>query len=172
MDHDHHDHTSHVMPVESPKEYAKFAGVIFGIIVIAVGLTMLREWSWRLFVSDFMGIFFLVFATFKLVNIEMFAITYSGYDIIARRFIAWGYIFPIVELFLAFSYLLSPANSTLNLVTMGLTGVAGYGVWQEVRKKSKIPCACLGTIIKLPLSKISFVEDFTMLIMAAMMLFI
>jgi hypothetical protein len=58
----------------------------------------------------------------------------------------------------------------LHLVTLIVSTVAGIGVVRELAKKTAIPCACLGNVIKLPLSKVSFVEDFGMLAMAMLML--
>jgi hypothetical protein len=167
MEHDHHG--MHAEPLETRREYLKFAGVLAGILLVSLLLSYSRGWGVGRFMNDFMAVFFVTFAAFKFVNIEMFAAAYRGYDVIARRFTAWAYAFPFIEAGLGFAYLLSNSNPPLNLITMVITGVAGVGVLQELRKKSAIPCACLGTVIRLPLSKISFVEDFLMFIMAAFM---
>lgn len=169
---------AHVAPLENRREYYKFAGVIFGIFIVSVLLTYWRGWTFQKFLEDFMAVFFITFAAFKFVNIEMFAMTYRTYDVITKKFPAWGYVFPFVEGGLGFAYLLTTKNVTLNLLTMLITGVAGYGVWQEIRlsknsrRRGHFMCACLGTVIRLPLSKVSFVEDFAMFIMAAIMLFV
>jgi hypothetical protein len=172
MEHDHPGHATTIRPLESPREYAKFVAVIIGITGLSVLLTSWRAWTLRQFLNDFMAVFFITFATFKFINLEMFAVTYRGYDIIAKRFRLWGYLFPLVEIVLGFAYLLTNKNTSLNVVTLLITGVAAVGVLQELTKKSNIVCACLGTVIRLPLSKISFVEDFLMFAMAAAMLII
>lgn len=166
----------HIAPVENKREYYKLAGVIFGIVVISVLLTSWREWTLRQLLEDFMAVFFITFAAFKFVNLEMFAVTYRTYDIVARKFPAWGYFFPFVEGGLGFAYLLTTQNVTLNLLTMLITGFAGYGAWQELklsktrRRRGHFMSAYLGNVIRLPLSKVSFVEDFAMFIMAVIVL--
>lgn len=165
-----HDHSYHVQPEESAKEYAKFAGIVAGVIGFSVLVTYLLGWSLENFLTYFMAVFLLTFAAFKLINLEIFAITYSGYDLVTKKFPAWGYIFPFVEAGLGMAYVLLGNQTWLNVFTLLLTGVASVGVVKELRRKSKVMCACLGTVIRLPLSKISFVEDFLMFAMAGVML--
>lgn len=164
------DHSSHIRPQESAREYLKFGLVISTIIVASTALTLWSGWGLSQFMSYFMGLFFITFAVFKLVNLQTFAITYKGYDIITKKFPVWGYIFPFVELGLGFAYLLIPETVGLHVVTVLVTGVASIGVIKELRSRSDIMCACLGTVIRLPLSKISFVEDLLMFVMATVML--
>lgn len=170
MDEQHEHSEDHVHPDETAREYFKFVLVIIAITLVAVVITMTRGWNLGQFMADFMAVFFLVFGLFKLVNLEMFAITYRSYDIIAKYSMAWAYAFPFIEIALGLAYLFTGGPSWLNLTTMLITGVASIGVLKELTIKSKIMCACLGTVIRLPLSKISFVEDFLMFIMAAFML--
>lgn len=155
---------------ESPKEYKKFAGVIGGILAVSLLLGWARGWGLERFFSDFMAVFFITFATFKFINMENFVGAYMGYDIIAKRFKLWAYAYPFVEGVLGVAYLLFDNSNTLNLITLLITSTGAVGVWQELRNKSNIMCACLGTFIKLPLSKVSFVEDFGMSAMALLML--
>ena len=46
----------------------------------------------------FMAGFFIVFAFFKLLNIQGFADSYRMYDIVAAKWPGWGYVYPFVEL--------------------------------------------------------------------------
>lgn len=174
MNHDHHnshhDHHNNIEPLESPREYVKFAGVIAGIVILSVLLAVWRGWGLMSFMTNFMAVFFIVFGAFKLVNLEMFVLTYRSYDIVAKRFKFWGWLFPFVELGLGFGYLLLGNVLWLNIITILITGLASVGVIKELRRKSVFKCACLGTVIRLPLSKISFVEDFAMLAMAVAMI--
>ncbi len=167
MNHDHH---NHIEPMESPREYLKFAAVLASILLASLGLAYLRDWNIMGFMAHFMGVFFITFGVFKLVNLEMFVLTYRGYDIIAKRFRFWGWVFPFVELAIGVGYLLLGNNIWLNIATILITATASIGVIKELRRKSVMKCACLGTVIRLPLSKISFVEDFAMLVMAMIMI--
>ena len=165
-----HQDQPHTHPVENRREYIKFAAVLFTIFLVSVGVTTLRGWGGNRFANDFMAVFFVTFAAFKFVNIEMFAITYRTYDILAKRYRPWPYMFPFIEAFLGFGYFISTDAWQLNVITILFTGTAGYSVWKELRKKSNFSCACLGSFIRLPLSKVSFVEDSAMFVMATIML--
>lgn len=164
---------AHIHPENTPREYRKFYGIIGAILVVAVALTLIRGWTFRLFLNDFMAIFFITFAGFKFVNLEEFAMSYRTYDVIAKHIRPWAYAFPFIEALLGFSYLLLTDDpKLLHLITLVITGIASYGVLKEVRRKSDFVCACLGTVIKLPLTTVSLVEDLLMFAMAAVMLFL
>lgn len=174
MDEDHKIHHIHLDADldESPREYAKLAGVIGGIFLATVFLAWARGFELVRFVSDFMAVFFITFAAFKFVNLDEFAAAYRGYDVVAKRFPVWAIMFPFIEGIIGVFYLLLNNSTGLNLLTMLVLGVASIGVLKELSNKSNIMCACLGTIIKLPLSKVSLVEDVAMFAMAAVMLFL
>lgn len=165
----HHPET-HIHPVETRREYTKFAAVLVGILVVSIILTTVRGWGGTRFANDFMAVFFMTFAAFKFVNIESFAVTYRTYDIIAKQIRPWPYVFPFIEAFLGLSYLISTDAWQINVLTLLVTGTAGYGVLKALQNKSKFQCACLGTVIRLPLTKVSFVENGVMFVMAAIML--
>lgn len=166
-----HDMAADHHPVETAKEYTKLAAVIIGIILVSLGVTTLRGWDGNRFANDFMAVFFMTFAAFKFVRLEEFAIVFRTYDIIAKRLRPWPYAFPFIEAFLGIGYFISTDSWQLNVLTLLLTGVGAYGVWKELARKSQVQCACLGTFIKLPLTKVSLVENLAMFVMAAIMLF-
>lgn len=163
----------HAAPaVETREEYKKFAYTLIGILFVACFLTTIRGWSVGRFMGDFMAVFFITFAGFKFADIEGFVHGYRNYDILAKNIRPWAYIFPFIEAFLGFWYLLSEAPTSLNLLTLIITGTASIGVFREINQKSRFMCACLGTVIRLPLSRVSLVENVSMFVMAAIMLFL
>jgi hypothetical protein len=46
----------------------------------------------------------------------------------------------------------------------------GLGVLIKITKKEHFQCACLGTFLKVPLTKVSLIEDFGMALMALLMI--
>ena len=168
-DADAHIHLGH-QTEESKREYIKFGAVIAGILLISTIVSVARGLALERFLEDFMAVFFVTFATFKFINLEEFSVTYQSYDVIAKRFPLWGYAFPFMECILGVSYLLWDQSNILNGLTLLITGVAAIGVYKELHNKSNIMCACLGKVIKLPLSKVSLVEDVAMFAMAAFMI--
>jgi hypothetical protein len=137
------------------------------MVQAAQGEFHLMQWM-----SHFMAGFFLVFSFFKLMNLKGFAEGYGTYDIIAARLPVYGYIYPFIELALGISFLTGFEPVLTNIVTVLVMGVSTIGVANSLLKKRTFQCACLGTVIKLPLSKVTLFEDVLMVVMSAVMLII
>jgi hypothetical protein len=118
----------------------------------------------------FMAGFFLVFAFFKLLDLSAFADAYAGYDLLAARWKGWGYVYPFVELALGMAYLANFLPTLTAWITLIVMGFSAVGVIRAVMSKTKIRCACLGTVFQLPMSTVTIVEDVGMVLMAAAML--
>ena len=127
------------------------------------------SWIMR-FMDNLMGIWFLIFALFKLIDLKGFVEGYSTYDIIAKKTKVWGYIYPFIEVILGIMYLTRFYHQMTNYATIIILGVASIGIIQSIIKKSKIQCLCLGTVLKVPLTKVSLIENLVMIIMALFML--
>jgi hypothetical protein len=118
----------------------------------------------------FMAGFFISFSYFKLINLNAFANSYAKYDIIAKLFKTWGFIYPFIELGLGIFYMLNFSPFAINIVTIVIMGISSIGVIESVVNKKKIQCACLGAVFNLPMSSITIIEDLLMVAMAAVML--
>lgn len=146
--------------------------LIFGYII---GSTLLIEYIngrfvWMRWMNHFMAGFFLVFSFFKLLNLKGFAESYSMYDVVAKKWNSWGYVYAFVELALGFAFL-SRFNPILtNTITFLVMSVSIIGVLQSVANKRKIKCACLGAVFNLPMSTVTIIEDALMIGMSVFML--
>ena len=148
---------------------------IFIIGAFISGITLLIEFSlnnfaWERWMQHFMAAFFIVFSFFKLLDIKGFAESYATYDIIARKWQGWGYVYTFTELALGIAYLLKFNPLLTNGVTFAVMSISLAGVVQSVLNKRKIQCACLGSVFKLPMSTITIVEDAVMIGMSAFMI--
>ncbi|MBS1577531.1 MAG: cation transporter [Bacteroidetes bacterium] len=135
-------------------------GYIGGVSVLAQFDA--KGFDWMLWMRHFMAGFFFVFSFFKLMNLRGFAEGYSSYDIVAEKFPAWGFIYPFVELALGIAYLTNISPIGTNSAAFLVMGISSIGVIKSLLRKSSFQCACLGTIIKLPLSKVTLFEDLLM----------
>ncbi|GJM32861.1 MAG: membrane protein [Saprospiraceae bacterium] len=147
------------------------------IVSFITGVSLLSQFpfdnfSAMLWMRHFMAGFFIVFAFFKLLNIQGFADSYQMYDIVAGRWKAWGYVYPFVELGLGVLYLINIAPVLTNIVTLIVLGASSIGVIKSNLNKQKIKCACLGDVFNLPMSTVTIVEDLAMVAMAGLMLII
>ncbi len=118
----------------------------------------------------FMGGFFLAFSFFKLLDLRGFADTFQTYDVVARPFRPYGFLYPFIELGLGVAYLVNFIPIVTNLVTLVVMLIGIVGVSQALMQRRQIQCACLGTVFNLPMSKVTFIEDSVMAAMAAVML--
>ena len=118
----------------------------------------------------FMGGFFLIFSFFKMLDLKGFAESYRMYDVIARRFPAWGYIYAFTELALGIAFITFFQPLITYAVTFVVMSVSIIGVLQTVLDKKRIQCACLGSVFKLPMSTVTIIEDGLMIAMSAYML--
>lgn len=119
---------------------------------------------------DFMGGFFIIFSSFKIMNLRGFAEAYSMYDIIAKRFMYYAYIYPFIEFALGIMYVMRFQLMAANYVTLLLMIVSSIGVGYELAQNKQIMCACLGAVFKIPMTYVTLAEDVIMGTMALMML--
>lgn len=122
--------------------------------------------------TQFMAGFFLVFSGFKFLDLRGFAEGYSTYDLLAKHWYQYGLIYPFLELALGILYLGNWIPVTTAWLTIFIMGFSSLGVINSLLKRQKIHCACLGTILKVPLSSITLIEDMTMVVMAVISLLI
>ena len=126
--------------------------------------------DWQAWMVNFMAGFFLVFSAFKFLNLSGFADAYASYDLLAQRWYGWGFVYPFLELALGLAYLFRFSPTATHAATIALMGFSSLGVLKALSNRRRIPCACLGTVLKLPMSTITLVEDLGMVGMAAAMI--
>lgn len=140
------------------------AFIVGGTLLIAVST---QNWQAMPLMNSFMGLFFVVFAFFKILDIPGFARAYQSYDVIAARWPTYGYIYPWIELGLGIAYLLHVWPMATNFITLIIMTIGSIGVLNAVLRKQQIQCGCLGTVFQLPMSTVTIVEDLLMVAMAA-----
>ena len=146
------------------------AYILGASVLVQAGLGTAVDISAMQTMRYFMAGFFIVFSFFKLLDIPAFAMAYSSYDLLAARWQGWGYMYPFVELALGMAYLVNFNPLLTNWVTVIVMGFSAIGVIRAVMNKTRIQCACLGTVFKLPMSTVTIVEDVGMVAMAGWML--
>lgn len=144
------------------------------LFLVTLSLSLKDIWfsifSLKQSISYFMIGFFLVFSGFKLIDLKGFAEGYSTYDLLAQRVFVYGYIYPFVELFFGLSMILFSNARLLLLIEVIVMVFSGIGVLIKLLRHEKFQCACLGTFLKVPLTKVTLIEDFGMAFLALLML--
>ena len=111
-----------------------------------------------------------ILAVQKLQDIDSFATMFLGYDLLARRWVPYAYVYPFGELLAgvlmigrAFDWISVPV--ALFIGTIGAVSVF-YAVYIQ---KRELKCACAGGNSKVPLGFVSLTENIMMVAMAVWM---
>lgn len=154
-------------------EYAKF----LGLITLIIGVSFLLRNKYGLadakdLLRWLMGTTFMTFGIFKCIGYKYFVTMFSSYDLIARKYKNYSLAYPFIELFLGVVYWFNLFGVYKEVFVILLTLIGSYGIIKQLRSEKVVHCACLGNIIKLPLSKVSLFENIAMAFMALIALFI
>ncbi len=146
--------------------------LVLGYVLLGttLGMYLTTDWSLMMGMRLFMGLFFLAFSFFKILDIPGFAMSYMSYDIVAAKWMKWGYIYPFFELAFGIGYLVGWQLLYLNIIVAIVMAISLVGVVKSVLNKKQIQCACLGTGFDLPMSTVTIVEDGAMVLMAIWMI--
>jgi hypothetical protein len=111
-----------------------------------------------------------VLALLKLQNVESFATMFLNYDLLAKRWVPYSYIYPFAE---GFAGLLMVAGvlSWLSIPIASFIGTIGaVSVFKAVYiDKRELKCACVGGSSNVPLGFVSLTENLMMIAMAIWM---
>ena len=145
---------------------------LIGMLGVVLALTTL---SVIMFSQDamtaFMGWFFLVFGGLKIIRLHDFVQAYKMYDVIAKHITTYAYLYPFLEFGAGLAYLLVWNITLVSAIVLPILLISAYGVYLKVRQNEAVPCACLGTVFKVPMTWVTLGEDLLMALMALMMLF-
>ncbi|WP_205895786.1 MauE/DoxX family redox-associated membrane protein [Pseudomonas leptonychotis] len=162
-------------PVKGPDETSYTP--VFAIF--AVSLLMALAMSWAAYGSLltvralewFIAVAMCVLAIQKLQDVESFSTMFLNYDLLARRWVRYGYLYPFGE-GLAGVLMISGALVWLAApVALFIGSVGAVSVIKAVYlDKRELKCACVGGSSKVPLGFVSLTENLMMVAMGAWML--
>jgi glutaredoxin len=110
-------------------------------------------------------------AMLKLRDVETFSTMFLNYDLLARRWVPYGYVYPFAEL--TAGVLMAGGVLTWFSAPLGLFigGVGAVSVFKAVYLDNReLKCACVGGDSNVPLGFVSLTENLMMVAMAAWML--
>ncbi|WP_411028862.1 heavy-metal-associated domain-containing protein [Spongiimicrobium sp. 3-5] len=145
--------------------------LIFLYLFTTSFLLNINDWDTGSAMLDFMGLFYIVFSFFKLLDLKGFPESFGMYDPLAKAVPAYGWIYPFIEVILGLMFLMRFQIQTALTITLIVLGITTIGVTKTLLDKKSIRCACLGTALKLPMTEATFIENAIMLVMAIWMLF-
>ena len=92
------------------------------------------------------------------------------YDVLAKRSKTYTYIYPFLELGFGLAYFFTWQIEVVSAVVVVIMLIGAYGVYLKLKEREEIPCACLGTVFKVPMTWVTLGEDLLMAGMALMIL--
>lgn len=119
----------------------------------------------------FVGFSMVVLALLKLQNIESFSTMFLNYDLLAKRWVPYSYIYPFAE-GVAGVLMVAGALTWLSVPIALFIGIIGaVSVFKAVYvDKRELKCACVGGSSNVPLGFISLTENLGMIAMAIWMI--
>jgi hypothetical protein len=144
------------------------------LILVAAASAGAIIWSsqkgWMSWMSYFMGFFLCQFALLKLFNPIQFADGFQMYDLIAKKSRIYALAYPFIELVLGLSYLAFFLTTATAILTILILGAGALGVILALMKGLDVRCACMGTVLDVPLSTVTLTEDLGMVAMSILLL--
>lgn len=122
-------------------------------------------------IETFIALAMCLLAVPKLQDIESFATMFLGYDLLARRWLPYAYLYPFAE-GLAGALMLARALDWISIpLALFIGGIGAVSVYYAVYvQKRDIKCACVGGSSRVPLGFVSLTENIMMVAMATWML--
>ena len=122
-------------------------------------------------VEWFISISMVLLGLQKLQDVERFATMFLNYDLLAQRWVRYGYVYPFVETgagLLMMAGVLTWVSAPAALIVAGIGAVSVFkAVYID---KRELKCACVGGDSKVPLGFVSLTENLMMVGMAVWML--
>ena len=111
-----------------------------------------------------------VLALLKLQNVETFSTMFLNYDLLAKRWVPYGYVYPFAE-GLAGVLMVAGALTWLSVpVALFIGTIGAVSVFKAVYvEKRELKCACVGGSSNVPLGFVSLTENLMMIAMALWM---
>lgn len=143
--------------------------IFCGITLVSLCLqynNLPKKLNGKLLMRHFMGIFYITFSCFKMINLKGFAETFSTYDIVAMKWRVYSFLYPFIELLLGILYLSNQIPGLTNVCALFIKMISDIGVFAALRQNKVLQCACLGTSFNLPMTYVTLLEDTLMVGMA------
>lgn len=150
-------------------EYIKFFALIVALVVGAVTLSFFLPITlsfWMNVMLNSMGLFFVAFGLFQLIGYKAFVEVFPKYDPIAGRISMYAKVYPFLGIVAGVLYLLDLFAPWRDVAVACVLLISAVGLIRMIRldysDTTRVPCVCLGNIIKLPISWVTLSEDLIM----------
>lgn len=118
----------------------------------------------------FLGFATAILALLKLQDVERFSTSFLNYDLLARRWVPYGYLYPYLELLVGVLMVAGALHWLAAPIALVIGGVGAWSVFKAVYlDRRELKCACVGGVSNVPLGFVSLTENLAMVGMAVWM---
>lgn len=118
----------------------------------------------------FIGFSMIVLALLKLQNVESFATMFLNYDLLAKRWVPYSYVYPFAEGLAGVLMVAGVLTWASVPIALFIGTIGAISVFKAVYvDKRELKCACVGGSSNVPLGFISLTENLMMIAMALWM---
>ncbi|UPK88941.1 glutaredoxin [Pseudomonas sp. A2] len=122
-------------------------------------------------IQGFLAITMFLLAMLKLQDVESFSNMFLGYDLLARRWVPYAYLYPYGEALVGLLMVAGVLAWLSGPLALMLGGGGAVSVFYAVYiQKRELTCACVGGNSKVPLGAVSLTENLVMFCMGGWML--
>ena len=143
---------------------------VAALLALAVSWATLQSLATVAAAQWFISFSMCILALLKLQDVEKFSTMFLGYDLLARRYVPYSYVYPFAELG-AGILMTAGALPWLSVPVAFFIGTVGaVSVFKAVYlEKRELKCACVGGGSNVPLGFVSLTENVMMMVMAMWM---
>ena len=163
----------HKVPEAGATSYTPVLAVFAVAALVALAVTWLRFGTLADLsaIPTFIATAMCLLAMLKLQDVEKFSTMFLNYDLLARRWVPYGYVYPFAELGAGVLMLAGVLTWLSAPVALFIGGIGAVSVFKAVYvDKRELKCACVGGSSNVPLGFVSLTENLMMIAMAAWML--
>ncbi|HYD27211.1 glutaredoxin [Brevundimonas sp.] len=148
---------------------------VLAVFAVAALIALAIDWLamgaiTTMVLPNFIAVAMCLLAMLKLQDVEKFSTMFLNYDLLARRWPAYGYIYPFAELGAGVLMLAGALTWLSAPVALFIGGVGAVSVFKAVYvDKRELKCACVGGSSNVPLGFVSLTENLMMIAMAVWM---
>lgn len=149
---------------------------VLAVFAVAALIALAVEWLAMgaitvMALPTFIAVAMCILAMLKLQDVEKFSTMFLNYDLLARRWVPYGYIYPFAELGAGVLMLAGVLTWLSAPVALFIGGIGAVSVFKAVYvDRRELKCACVGGSSNVPLGFVSLTENLMMIGMAVWML--
>jgi glutaredoxin len=142
---------------------------VAALIALAIDWLSMRAIT-GMVLPNFIAVAMCLLAMLKLQDVEKFSTMFLNYDLLARRWVPYGYVYPFAELGAGVLMLAGALTWLSAPVALFIGGIGAVSVFKAVYvDKRELKCACVGGSSNVPLGFVSLTENVMMVAMAVWM---